>query len=266
MILAAGALISQALLVAGSIIPAYFLLLLWATSRSKYAAAPNITWLPPELPDAPATVRKFFEQLPPLILQTGLELRGMTKFVNVLGNVSTYAAILEHPTDHAVAILAIVMVNLSGTWRRHADFIDCCTNAQDGRKFYTSNSRQARIWPPAPIAVNHRIPQQRDSARMYRFHRQLLKRAGALPLPGPRADNPVAFLEEEAVWPVRLLADAGWFRFDLAEGVYSPTLRGALGMALRLVAPVKQIRDYLQRRRGAELMALLDAEIAATSA
>jgi hypothetical protein len=165
------------------------------------------------------------------------------------------AGALFEPAGGGDLALAVVMRS-TGPAAQRTTMLQFRSEWSDGSETITANSASPSVFPRVPRVDGLAIPELERAAALYEAHRlRVAERAPARPRPASRGADPLGY---ETAANTRILDDvagAGYFRLVGAD--YRPTLRGALLMTWRLLAPLKQLTRRESRRRAAPLVARL---------
>jgi hypothetical protein len=213
----------------------------------------------PEGPEMPREVvghyREAVARLTPLRFRPVLSYSRTKLVPNALG----FSTLFRNDATSEVATLLTVFA-FAGVIRNKVSLLIFRTEFADGTEVVTSNSNSPSAFPPlGPPVYVFGFPQIRDPIRLHAIHQAVVDQfERGVPRRDPIGDDPDAYLLRVDRRQFDHQVACGYYYLDQTGRVQRPTWKGAILMTLKLVWPVKPLRQLCRRWKAARMLRELD--------
>ncbi len=226
----------------------------------KQTARPNLVPFQPGVTPLPADVDQYFHTTSWALAQQGFEIVTGMFLPSQVENVIVALIFLVNRQEKDGAICVAMHNNAPGMFQTHfhAEFV---TRYRDGRVIQTNNAQSLNSFPVPPECTNSYLPSVIDPVQLYRVHQAMCRQHGGgqklLKLDEQYGGDAVRFMSDAIVEELQAATSAGYMRLVEGEGVYRPTVTGAVKMTYGELWPYKGVRLHQRRQRERNLLAEL---------
>jgi hypothetical protein len=226
----------------------------------KQAARPNLVPFQPGSTPLPVNVDQYFHATSWALAQQGFEIVTGMFLPSQVENVIVELIFLVNRQEKDGAICVAMHNNAPGMNQTlfHAEFV---TRYRDGRVVQTNNAESLNAFPIPPECTNSYLPSVRDPVQLYRVHQGVCRRQGGgqkiLKLDEQYSGDALRYMTDAIIEELEAATKAGYMRFVAGEGVYRPTVMGAIKMTYGELWPYKGVRLRWRTHRERELLAEL---------
>ena len=163
---------------------------------------------------------------------------------------AAYFQLFQHPRHGDVATIMAMARPIPASGVPHT-LLGFTAEFGDGSTQRTGNSPVESAVPSRPADGVARFPEERDAARLYALHRELVRRRGSRQRPVPLSD-PIAYQRRQEQLTHQRMVSSGWY---VAEAdALRPTWKGACLASWRMLAPWKTWRAQRSERLRLQLV------------
>ncbi|MCI0361674.1 MAG: hypothetical protein L0211_24585, partial [Planctomycetaceae bacterium] len=233
-------------------------ILIYASHRQS--ARPNLVPFQPGATPLPADVDQYFHTTSWALAQQGFEIVTGMFLPSQVENVVVALIFLVNRQEKDAAVCVAMHNNAPGMFQTvfHLEF---ATRYRDGRVVQTNNAANLNAFPIPPECTNSYLPSVIDPVQLYRVHQAVCRRQGGgqkvLKLDEQFGGDAVRYMTDAIIEELDAAAKAGYMRRVESEGVYRPTLMGALKMTYGELWPYKGVRLRWRAHRERQLLAEL---------
>ena len=167
----------------------------------------------------------------------------------------TLGAVLLNESEGTSGHVMVTRIELPDFPPVSSDNLGFCTEFEDGTAILTVNDGQT-VFRPDPLCDTVRWPGMCDPAVLYRLHAARVARdRRGRPTRLPTPEGAFAYMVAMDMKTLWRQAEAGYLRFDAADGVFRRTLTGAYVFRWKMLWPWKQ---RLAARHERKLRAVLE--------
>jgi hypothetical protein len=202
--------------------------------------------------ETPLEVAAFFQQVEKELVGEGFVLSG---FFLLDQNTFAYCGIFDNPATRDAALVSAVYVLHRQAWQLRDTSVKFSSLYSDEALITTDNSRTLGLYAPVPGRTVLQVPEIRDIADLYQFHREMTERFGSAQQKVWRGDeDPIKRMRRAHLREISAQVALGYRYLDENSGIYRLTWKGAFLMTLKCMRPISTIRRALVRRRMSRLL------------
>ncbi len=230
----------------------------------KQTARPNLVLFQPGVTPLPADVDQYFHATSWALAQQGFEIVTGMFLPSQVENVIVALIFLVNRQEKDGAICVAMHNKAPGMMQTffHAEFV---TRYRDGRVIQTNNAQSLSAFPVPPECTNSYLPSVLDPVQLYCVHRAVCRRQGGgqkiLRLDEQYGGDALRYMSDAMIEELDAATKAGYMRLVEGEGVYRPTVAGAIKMTYGELWPYKGVRLRWRRERERQLLAELGPAI-----
>jgi hypothetical protein len=223
----------------------------------RQSARPNLVPFQPGATPLPANVDQYFHTTSWALAQQGFEIITGMFLPSQVENVIVALIFLVNRHEKDAAICVAMHNNAPGMSQTvfHLEFV---TRYRDGRVVQTNNAANLNAFPIPPECTNSYLPSVQDPVQLYRVHQAICRRYGGgkkiIKLDEQYAGDALRYMTDAIIEELEAATKAGYMRHLESEGIYRPTVLGAIKMTYGELWPYKGVRLRWRAYRERQLL------------
>ena len=228
----------------------------WAHQSQWIAIDTEHVPINPEGPGMPPEVSAYYRYAVAGLIPLGFKPVLSFSMTNALPNAIGFATVFKNDRTAEVATI----LNSSVSIGTNTSLLVFRTDFADGTMVTTNNNNSLSYIPtPSPPVHVFAFPQVRDPGRLYEVHQAVVGRFdGGSPRRDPIGDDPNAYVKRSRQREYARFLECGYQYLDETKRVQRLTWKGAFMATLKLIWPVKPVRNVWRWWKAARMLHELD--------
>ena len=228
-------------------------ILIHRTQRQN--ASPSLENFDPAVHTVPESTAVALQESESTLMSCGFTKVGDYFQPSSMKSMTTRVGLFERPATRQRAII-VGMYGTDEQAKLMMHYVEVCAEYADGRSLLANNSPLLGCYAPVAGKTVERFPDVRDPGRLVRLHEGLMQQRAAVEEAQEleQGIDGAQYLVDSMLREFSDQVAAGYLQLDESANAYRPTIKGALLMTWKMVAPISTIRMRRARKRAAQLI------------